>query len=110
MWQTPFADAIRNEVGIKTMAVGAITLPEQINTIIASGRADLCALARPHLNNPYFARQAAGDYGVEVKDWPEQYKSAEYQLYREAERDHEKTLDTAKKLRPNRHGYVKAVR
>src|SRR6266581_1779537 len=47
MYQTPFADRIRNEVGIATMAVGAIFEPDHVNSIIASGRADLCALARP---------------------------------------------------------------
>src|SRR6185437_12940287 len=77
MWQTPFAEHIRNAVDIPTIAVGDITLPEQINTIIAAGRADLCALARPMLNNPFFARQAAGHYGVktacgEKMHWPVQ--------------------------------------
>jgi anthraniloyl-CoA monooxygenase len=52
MYQTPFADRIRNEVGIATMAVGAITDADQVNSIIAAGRADLCAIARPHLANP----------------------------------------------------------
>ena len=108
MWQTPFADAIRNVVDIKTMAVGAITLPEQVNTIIATGRADLCALARPHLNNPYFTRHAAGHYGVHVDGWPAQYHSGVYQLMTEAEKVNEKNWDTALKLRPNRHGYTKA--
>ena len=52
MYQTPFAERIRNEVGIATMAVGAIFEADHVNSIIASGRADLCALARPHLANP----------------------------------------------------------
>ncbi len=52
MYQTPFADRIRNEVGIRTMAVGAITEADQVNSIIAAGRADLCAIARPHLADP----------------------------------------------------------
>ena len=59
MFQTPFADRIRNEVGIATMAVGNITEPDHLNSIIAAGRADLCALARPHLSNPHFALHAA---------------------------------------------------
>ena len=52
MWQTPFADQIRNDVGIATMAVGNIYEPDHVNSIIAAGRADLCAIARPHLANP----------------------------------------------------------
>jgi tRNA-dihydrouridine synthase len=52
MYQTPFADRIRNEVGIRTIAVGAIFEADHVNSIIAAGRADLCAIARPHLANP----------------------------------------------------------
>ena len=52
MYQTPFADRIRNEAGIATMAVGAISEADHVNSIIAAGRADLCAVARPHLANP----------------------------------------------------------
>jgi anthraniloyl-CoA monooxygenase len=107
MWQTPFAEFVRQDVGIPTIAVGDITLPEQINTIIAAGRADLCALARPHLNNPFFARQAAGHYGVkticgETLGWPEQLRSGEYQLYREAEKNNEKMRELTLKARPSR--------
>lgn len=58
MYQVPFAEAIRNVTRIKTMAVGDITEPAQINTITACRRADL-ALARPHLVDPYFTRRAA---------------------------------------------------
>jgi anthraniloyl-CoA monooxygenase len=113
MWQTPFAEFIKHEAGIPTIAVGDITLPEQINTIIADDRADLCALARPHLNNPFFTRQAAGHYGVKMvcgdrMGWPVQLKSGEYQLYREAEKANEKALDLAMKARPNRRHYQRA--
>ncbi len=109
MWQTPFAEFIRQEADIPTIAVGDITLPEQINTIIADGRADLCALARPHLNNPAFTRQAAGHYGVRAQNWPPQYQTGEYQLYREAEKANEKALELAIKARPNRRHYSRAV-
>lgn len=113
MWQTPFAEFIRIATGIPTIAVGDITLPEQINAIIASGRADLCALARPMLNNPFFARQAAGHYGVrsacgEAMTWPVQLRSGEYQLYREAEKASEKLADLNAKARPNRRHYQRA--
>jgi anthraniloyl-CoA monooxygenase len=107
MWQTPFAEFVRQRVGIPTIAVGDITSPEQINTIIAAGRADVCALARPHLNNPFFARQAAGHYGVRTvcgqsMGWPEQLRSGEYQLYREAEKANEKVRELTLKARPAR--------
>ena len=110
MWQTPFAEFVKNAVGVPTIAVGDITLPEQINTIVAASRADLCALARPHLNNPFFTRQAAGHYGVKAPaaDWPVQLKSGEYQLFREAEKANEKARDLAIKARPNRRHYRRA--
>lgn len=113
MWQTPFAEFVKQTVGIPTIAVGDITLPEQINMIVAAARADLCALARPHLNNPFFARQAAGHYGVRTVGndplgWPGQLKSGEYQLYREAEKSNEKALELAIKARPNRRHYQQA--
>ncbi|NNL87742.1 MAG: bifunctional salicylyl-CoA 5-hydroxylase/oxidoreductase [Marinicaulis sp.] len=110
MWQTPFAEFIKHKVGIPTIAVGDITLPEQVNAIIAASRADLCALARPHLNNPYWTRHAAGHYGVRdaAANWPKQLQSGEYQLFREAEKANEKTLDLALKARPTRRHYQQA--
>jgi anthraniloyl-CoA monooxygenase len=113
MWQTPFAEFIRLTADIPTIAVGDITLPEQINAIVAAGRADLCALARPMLNNPFFARAAAGHYGVRTAcgvplDWPVQLKSGEYQLYREAEKANEKHAELNARARPNRRHYAHA--
>src|ERR671937_2358230 len=64
MFQTPFSDQIRNEAGLATMCVGAITSADQANTILAAGRADLVAFARPHLIDPSFAMRAAGWYGA----------------------------------------------
>ncbi len=108
MWQTPFAEFIRQAADIPTIAVGDITLPEQINTIIASGRADLCAIGRPMLNDPFFARRAAGHYGVKRQGWPGQLHSGEYQLYREAEKANEKLAELNAKARPNRRHYQRA--
>ena len=59
MFQTPFSDRIRNEVGIATMAVGNIYEPDHVNSILMAGRADLCCLARPHLADPYWTLHAA---------------------------------------------------
>jgi anthraniloyl-CoA monooxygenase len=75
-YQTPFADRIRNEVGIATMAVGNISTYDDINTIVLSGRADLVALARAHLADPYFTLHAAREQGYDGHEWPIQYRSA----------------------------------
>ena len=104
MFQTPFAEAIRNVTNIKTLAVGNITSAEQVNTIIACRRADLAALARPHLTNPYFTHQAAAWYGAQVADWPKQYLPGRDQLYREAEKEREKLRELQIKAKPSSHG------
>lgn len=71
-YQTPFADRIRHEVRIATMAVGNISSYMDVNTIIAAGRADLCALARAHLWDPYWTRNAAWRQGFPLP-WPDPY-------------------------------------
>ena len=86
MYQTPFADRIRNEVGIATMAVGAIFEPDHVNSIIMAGRADLCALARPHLADPYWTLHAAAQLGYRDMPWPVQYLTGKEQLERNLER------------------------
>lgn len=85
MYQTPFADRIRNEVGIATMAVGAIFEPDHVNSIIAAGRADLCALARPHLADPFWTLHAAAQLGQDTH-WPNQYLTGKAQLERNLRR------------------------
>ncbi|MBS4045268.1 MAG: bifunctional salicylyl-CoA 5-hydroxylase/oxidoreductase [Alphaproteobacteria bacterium] len=104
MFQTPFADAIRQEAGIATIAVGAITSADQINTIVASGRADLCALARPHLADPYFTLHAAADYDWRGVSWPKQYEAGRDQLYqlRKREREEAQAADSFAKQRARR--------
>jgi anthraniloyl-CoA monooxygenase len=87
MFQTPFADRIRNEVGVATMAVGNITEADNLNSIIAAGRADLCALARPHLSNPHFALHAAAALGYVEQVWPKQYLTGKAQIERTLKRD-----------------------
>ncbi len=78
MFQTQFSDQIRNELGIATVAVGNIQDWDQVNTIVASGRADLCALARPHLIDPRFTLRAALEQGYAGPGvtWPRQYLAA----------------------------------
>jgi anthraniloyl-CoA monooxygenase len=86
MWQTPFADKIRNEIGIPTIAVGNIYEADHVNSIIAAGRADLCALARPHLSNPAWTLNAAAEQRYPDQSWPDPYLSGKSQLERNLER------------------------
>lgn len=79
LFQTPFADKIRNEISIPTIAVGAISEADHANSIIAAGRADLCAIARPHLADPSFVMHEAAKVGFKAQQWPKQYLSARYQ-------------------------------
>ncbi len=79
LWQTPFSDRIRNEVGIATVAVGAISDADQANSVIAAGRADLVAVARPHLADPAWTLHEAARIGVPGLAWPKQYLSGRSQ-------------------------------
>jgi anthraniloyl-CoA monooxygenase len=72
MYQVPFAEQIRYEAKVPVMAVGAIQGADHVNTILAAGRADLCALARPHLADPYLTLHAAARYGHGDQEWPGQ--------------------------------------
>ena len=87
MFQTPFSDRVRNEAGIATIAVGAISEADHVNSIIAAGRADLCAIARPHLANPAWTLMEAARIGYTDLPWPRQYRAAKSQLERNLERE-----------------------
>ncbi|HEY1297680.1 MAG TPA: hypothetical protein VGJ60_31755, partial [Chloroflexota bacterium] len=76
-YQTPFADHVRNTVGIPTMTVGAISTPDEVNSILLAGRADLCVLARPHLRDPYWTLHAAQSQEFYAARWPPQYESVQ---------------------------------
>ncbi|GAB2825348.1 bifunctional salicylyl-CoA 5-hydroxylase/oxidoreductase [Comamonas piscis] len=80
MFQTPFADRIRQEAGIATMAVGAISEADHANSIIAAGRADLCAVARPHLANPAWTLTEAAKIGYTAITWPKPYFAGKRQM------------------------------
>jgi anthraniloyl-CoA monooxygenase len=95
MFQTPFSDKIRNELRIATMAVGNITDADQVNSIIAAGRADLVALARPHLADPYFTLHAAAQLGYDEQRWPEQYLPGREQYLRNLRRAAQIAADAA---------------
>ncbi|MES3034772.1 MAG: bifunctional salicylyl-CoA 5-hydroxylase/oxidoreductase [Gemmatimonadota bacterium] len=80
MFQTPFADRVRNEAGIATIAVGAISEADHVNSIIAAGRADLCAVARPHLANPAWTLTEAARIGYTAVQWPKPYRAGKAQM------------------------------
>ena len=82
MFQTPFADRIRNEAGIGAIAVGSIYEADHANSIIAAGRADLCAVGRPHLANPAWTLTEAARIGYTAMPWPKQYLPGKQQMER----------------------------
>lgn len=82
MFQTPFSDMIRNELGVRTMTVGNIYEVDHVNSILASGRADLCALARPHLIDPHWTLRAAAELGFDQLAVPKPYRGGFVQLSR----------------------------
>ena len=72
-YQTPYADRIRNQLGIATIAVGVISSYDDVNSLVLAGRADLCALARAHLYDPQWTLHAAADQGYSGPgaEWPD---------------------------------------
>ena len=86
MFQTPFSDQIRNTLGCATMAVGNIFEPDHVNSILAAGRADLVALARPHLLDPNWTLRAAAELSWEGARVPPQYLAGFDQLARNLQR------------------------
>jgi anthraniloyl-CoA monooxygenase len=103
MFQTPFSDQIRNDASLATMCVGNITSADQVNTIVAAGRADLVALGRPHLADPYFTLHAAAQYGVQLLPFPIQYEPGKSQLFRLADQQRAEMLELRLKAKPKQH-------
>ena len=103
MFQTPFSEKIRNELGVATIAVGNITTADQVNTIIAAGRADLCALARTHLVNPNFTLVASAEYGFDPQVWPLPYLSGKDLAFRQYARDRAEMQALRQSARPRSH-------
>ena len=99
MFQAQFSEQVRFEAGIATMAVGAITSADQVNTLLASGRADLVALARPHLADPHFTLHAAAHYDYRDVGWPKQYLSGAQQAHTLAARAKEAALQKDHELK-----------
>ncbi|MDU9004306.1 bifunctional salicylyl-CoA 5-hydroxylase/oxidoreductase [Sedimentitalea todarodis] len=86
MFQVPFADRVRNEIGLPTLVAGNIYEPDHVNSILMAGRADLVLLARPHLADPYWTLHAAVDLGDEEQVWPAPYDGGRRQANTLAER------------------------
>ncbi len=102
MFQTPFSDQIRNDAHVATMCVGSITTADQINTILAAGRADLVALGRPHLVDPSFTVRAAAQYGIALPG-PVQYQAGRDQVVRTAAAAAAEIVELRRKAKPKQH-------
>lgn len=108
MYQAYLAEAVRNVPKVPAMTVGAITDPAQINTLLHTRRADLVALARPHLWNPFFGHQAEAWYGVRDQTWPKPYLSGRAQAHSEQKKQRERLYELQTKARPPSHAIPKA--
>jgi anthraniloyl-CoA monooxygenase len=108
MFQTPFSDQVRNEARVATMCVGNITTADQVNTILAAGRADLVALGRPHLIDPGFTMKAAAWYGAEGVFCPVQYLPGKDQIFRNSVRDRQDFEELKIKAKPKTRAELKS--
>lgn len=108
MFQTPFSDQVRNEARVATMCVGNITTADQANTILAAGRADLVALGRPHLVDPFFTMKAAAWYGANDAFCPPQYLPGKDQIFRNSVRDRQDLEELRTKAKPKTRAELKA--
>ncbi|MFL4991045.1 MAG: bifunctional salicylyl-CoA 5-hydroxylase/oxidoreductase [Microvirga sp.] len=107
MFQTPFSDQVRNEAQVATMCVGNITAADQVNTIVAAGRADLVALGRPHLVDPFFTMKAAAWYGAKDVHCPPQYLAGKDQTFRNSVRDRQDLEELKVKAKPKTRAELK---
>ena len=108
MFQTPFSEQVRNEARVATMCVGNITTSDQVNTILAAGRADLVALGRPHLVDPSFTLKAAAWYGASDVSCPPQYLPGKEQIFRNSVRDRQDLDDLKIKAKPKTRAELKS--
>ncbi|MFW5973906.1 MAG: NADH:flavin oxidoreductase/NADH oxidase, partial [Natrialbaceae archaeon] len=76
-YQVPYAEEIRAETDVPVAAVGGITEPEHADALVRNGRADMVALGREMLRNPYWPLEAAHELGVET-GWPPQYRRGKF--------------------------------
>ena len=109
MYQVPFSETVRNKVGIRTLCVGAITEPGQVNTIIACRRADLVALGRIHLTDPNFTLRAAAWYATRAVSVPKPYLPGAAQLMRETAKARAKQAELQQKAKSPRQKHADSV-
>ena len=109
MFQAPFADQVRNEVGIPVIVAGNITSADQGNTLVAAGRTDIVALARTIMNEPHFVLTAAAHYGVEDQYWPPQYLSGKFLAESLADKDNAEMLELRTAAKPPNPGEALAI-
>ena len=109
MYQVPFSETVRNEVGVRTLCVGAITEPGQVNTIIACRRADLVALGRTHLTDPNFTLRAAAWYATRAVSVPKPYLPGAAQLMRETAKARAKQAELQQKAKSPRQKHADSV-
>lgn len=100
MFQAPFADQIRNEVGIPTIVAGNITSADQANTLVAAGRTDIVALGRPIMNEPHMVLSAAAHYGHDRQAWPQQYQPGRNAALIKAAADNEEMTELRRNAKP----------
>ena len=103
MFQTHLSEQVRLEAKVPTIAVGNITTADQVNTIVAAGRADLVALARPHLMEPHFTLKAAAHYGFNSQNWPDQYLLGKAQAERLAVQEKSRLQELLLSNKPQSH-------
>jgi anthraniloyl-CoA monooxygenase len=100
MYQSPYSDQIRNEAEVATICVGNITTADQVNTLLAAGRADLVALGRPHLVDPFFTMKAAAWYGANDIFCPKPYLAGKDQIFRNSARERQDLEELRLKAKP----------
>ena len=100
MWQVPFSDTIKNSIQIPTINAGTITDIDQINTIILNGKADLVALGKPLLLDPYFVRKAQAYENFEAEDIPKSYERGIAPLYSLQQTERKQLEKMKRKLKP----------
>jgi anthraniloyl-CoA monooxygenase len=100
MFQAPFADQIRNEVGIPTIVAGNVTSADQANTLIAAGRTDIVAFGRPIMNQPHFVLMAAAHYGHTDQYWAPQYESGKFLAEALASKENDEITDLRRAAKP----------
>jgi anthraniloyl-CoA monooxygenase len=109
MYQAPFADQIRNEVGIPTIVAGNITTADQANTLVAAGRTDLVAFGRSIMNEPHFVLKAAAHYGHSNQHWAPQYLSGKFMAEILAAKENEDLLELRSAAKPPNPGEALAI-